>query len=90
MANHKSAIKRIRQTERKTKVNRFARATLRTQVKKLTSAIESGEVDKAKELFSPTASVIDRAVKRGVIHQNKGDRMKSRLTARLKKSGAAA
>jgi len=88
MANHKSAIKRIRQTERKTKVNRLARATLRTQVKKLAKAIEANELDAAKELLSPTASVIDRAVRRGILHRNTAARMKSRLTARLKKAAA--
>ena len=89
MANHKSAIKRIRQTERQTKVNRFARATLRTQVKKLVKAIEAGEFDSAKTLQAPTASVIDRSVRKGVLHPNKAARMKSRLAARLKKAATA-
>jgi len=88
MANHKSAIKRIRQTERKTKVNRLARATLRTQVKKLVKAIEANDADAAKEAFSPTASVIDRAVRHGILHRNTAARMKSRLTARMKKTAA--
>lgn len=82
MANHKSAIKRIRQTERRTNVNRDSRGVLRSQVKKLTTAMEAGSADDAKTLLSPTVSVIDRAVQKGIIKKGKADRMKSRLTTK--------
>ncbi len=89
MANHKSAIKRIRQTERTNTINRANRAALRTQVKKLHAAMESGETDKAKEMFSPTVSIIDRTVRKGGLKKGTANRMKARLSARLKKAATA-
>jgi len=89
MANHKSAIKRIRQTEKRNIINRTSRAALRTQVKKFVAAMEAGEAEKAKEMFSPTVSIIDRTVRKGGLKKETANRMKSRLSARLKKSAAA-
>jgi small subunit ribosomal protein S20 len=89
MANHKSAIKRIRQTERTNTINRANRAQLRTQVKKLRAAVEAGEADKAKELFSPTVSIIDRTVRKGGLKKGTANRMKARLSASLKKVASA-
>lgn len=88
MANHKSAIKRIRQTEKRNTLNRASRRALRTQLKKFVTAVEAGEGDKAKELFPPTVSVIDRTVRKGAMNKGTADRMKSRLSARLKKATA--
>ena len=87
MANHKSAIKRIRQTERRMEVNRANRSELRTQVKKFVKSIEGGTPDKA--LLPETVSEIDKAVRKGVIKKGKADRMKSRLTIRLNKATAS-
>lgn len=89
MANHESAIKRIRQIEKRTEVNRANRSAMRTQVKKLTKALEAGEGDQAKSLLSPTVSVIDKAVRKGVIRKGTADRMKSRLSARVNKAAKA-
>lgn len=89
MANHKSAIKRIRQTEKRNTINRASRTALRTQIKKFVTAMEAGEGDKAKELFSPTVSIIDRTVRKGAMAKGTANRMKSRLSARLKKSATA-
>ena len=89
MANHQSAIKRIRQIETRTEINRANRSAMRTQVKKLTKAIEAGEVDEAKKLLAPTISFIDKSVRKGVIRKGTADRMKSRLTVRLNKTAAA-
>ncbi|MEZ5364683.1 MAG: 30S ribosomal protein S20 [Bryobacterales bacterium] len=86
MANHQSAIKRIRQIETRSEINRANRSAMRTQVKKLTKAIEAGEVDEAKKLLSPTISFIDKSVRKGVIRKGTADRMKSRLTMRLNKT----
>lgn len=80
MANHKSAVKRIRQTERRNEVNRRNRSRLRTQIKSLRVAIESGNQDEAKSLLAQTVSVIDKAIQKGVIHHNAAARYKSRLT----------
>jgi small subunit ribosomal protein S20 len=87
MANHESAIKRIRQIEKRSEVNRANRSAMRTQVKKLGKALEAGESKEAKGLLAPTISVIDKAVRKGVIRKGTADRMKSRLSARVNKAG---
>ena len=81
MANHKSAEKRVRQTERRNEVNRRNRSRLRTQIKRLRAAIETGNVEEAKALLNETVSVIDKSIQKGVIHSNAAARYKSRLTA---------
>lgn len=80
MANHKSAEKRIRQTEKRTAVNRSNRSRLRTQVKKLRAALLHNDKAQSVELLNPTISVIDKAVNKGIIHKNTAARYKSRLT----------
>lgn len=86
MANHKSAEKRVRQTEKRNKVNRSNRSTLRTSIK-LRSAVASSDKAKSEELLYPTVSLIDKAVNRGVIHKNTAARYKSRLTKGVAKLG---
>jgi len=81
MANHKSAEKRMRQTERRNEVNRRNRGSLRTQIKKLRSAIAAGNREEAQTLLRETVSVIDKSIQKSVLHQNAAARHKSRLTA---------
>ena len=90
MANHKSAIKRIRQIERRSDVNKRNGTHLRSQVKSLLKAVEDGETEKATGMLSPTVSLIDKSVQKGVIKKGKADRMKSRLTTRVNKAKPAA
>jgi small subunit ribosomal protein S20 len=80
MANHKSAIKRARQDERRNTLNRRNRSRLRTAIKALRSAISSGDRDSAQTLLPRTVSVIDKAIQKGILHQNAAARHKSRLT----------
>ena len=80
MANHKSAEKRIRQTEKRTAVNRNNRSRLRTQIKKLRAALLHNDKAQSTELLNPTISIIDKAVNKGIIHKNTAARYKSRLT----------
>ncbi len=80
MANHKSAEKRIRQNARRNEINRSNRSKLRTQIKKLRSAIAGSDKNASGELLSPTISVIDKAVNKGLIHRNTAARYKSRLS----------
>lgn len=87
MANHKSAEKRVRQTEKRNKVNRSNRSTLRTSIKKLRSAVASSDKAKSEELLYPTVSLIDKAVNKRVIHKNTAARYKSRLTKGVAKLG---
>lgn len=83
MANHFSALKRARQTEKRTATNRANTSQLRTALRKFRQALQSGDSAQAKTHFSSTVSMIDKAVKKGVIHKNTGSRYKSRLSARL-------
>ncbi|HEX8500120.1 MAG TPA: 30S ribosomal protein S20 [Pyrinomonadaceae bacterium] len=87
MPNHKSAEKRVRQNEKRRDINRGNRGRLRTGIKKLRAAIESGESGSAQGLLPQTVSLIDKAVQKGVLHRNAAARHKSRLTARVAESG---
>lgn len=84
MANHVSALKRARQTERKTAVNRANKSQMRTALRKLRTAISSGDPAAAQTSLSEAASVLDKSAKKGVIHKNTASRYKSRLAARVK------
>ena len=83
MANHKSAEKRIRQNEKKRAVNRMNRSRMRTEIKRLRSALALGDVDRAKELYPAVVSMIDRSIQKGIVHRNAAARYKSRLTAQI-------
>ena len=86
MPNHKSAEKRVRQNEKRRLVNRSNRSSLRTQIKKLRSAIDGGDAAQSQELLLPTISAIDKAVNKGVLHKNTAARYKSRLSGHVNKS----
>ena len=81
MANHKSAEKRVRQSDRRNEANRRNRSRLRTEIKKLRAAIENGNLDEAKTLLTGTVSLIDKSIQKGIIHRNAAARYKSRLTS---------
>ena len=84
MANHVSSLKRARQTETKTAVNRSNRSKLRGTLRALREAILKGDVKTATESYRETASVLDKSVQKGVLHKNTASRYKSRLNARVK------
>ena len=88
MANIKSAMKRHRQSLVRRDSNRFHKGTMRTHIKKLLKAIEAGDKDVAAEVLKATLSQIDKTGKRGIIHTNKADRLKSRLTNRYNRAFA--
>jgi small subunit ribosomal protein S20 len=83
VANTKSAMKRIRQSEKRRLRNAAVRSTVRTSVKGARAAIEGGQVDQARENLLRTIQVLDKAVTKGVIHKNAAARKKSRLTRQL-------
>ncbi len=85
MPNHKSAKKRVRQNEKRRAVNRSNRSDLRTQIKKLRSALTASDKAQSQELLTPTVSAIDKAVNKGVLHRNTAARYKSRLTSHVGK-----
>ena len=84
MANHVSALKRARQTEKRTTVNLNNKSRLRTAVRHLREALASGNPEAAATAYRDTSSVLDKSVQKGVLHKNTASRYKSRLSARLK------
>jgi small subunit ribosomal protein S20 len=86
MATHQSAIKRIRQSKRRTLRNRQYRAKMRTTLKKIVEAKDRQSV--GKDLQS-AVSLLDKLVNRGIIHRNKAANQKSRLARFFNKLPAA-
>lgn len=80
MANHPSALKRVRQTELRTERNRARTSRLRTAIKKFRAVVKKGDKTAATELYRPTMAAIDKAIQKGVLHHNAADRYKSKLT----------
>jgi small subunit ribosomal protein S20 len=89
MANHPSALKRYRQSQKRRLINQMNRHRLKTQLKKLRAAITSGKTSDAKTLLPETFGVIDRSVQKGVIKRNTAKRYKSRLSQRINTIPAA-
>ena len=90
MANHVSALKRVRQTKRKTGVNRANKSRIRGSLRLLREALQKGDVAAAAEQFRATVSALDKSVQKGVLHKNTASRYKSRLNARVKALAAPA
>ena len=88
MANHFSALKRARQTEKRSAQNRANTSRLRTELRRLREAIAGGDKAKANEAYKITVSAIDKAIQKGVLHKNTAARYKSRLAVRLNKVAA--
>lgn len=84
MAHHKSAEKRIRQTETRTLRNRANTSRLKTAVKKAEMAIASGNKAEAEAALKAAQPELARGINKGVIHQNTAARKMSRLTKRLR------
>ena len=89
MAHHASALKQMRQSEKRRARNRKNLSQLKTQVKKLRAAIADGNAEAAKTLLPATEAVIDKAAKKGVVHDNAASRYKSRLARKVTALGAA-
>lgn len=89
MANHPSALKRYRQSQRRRLINQMNRHRLKTQLKKLRAAIGTGKAADVKAILPETFGVIDRSVQKGVIKKNTARRYKSRLAKRISALPAA-
>jgi small subunit ribosomal protein S20 len=83
VANIKSAIKRIRQNEKRRVRNAAVRSAVRTTLRGTRAALESGQPGQARESLARTIQLLDKAVTKGVIHGNAAARKKSRLTRQL-------
>jgi len=84
MANHVSSLKRARQTETRTAVNRTNKSRVRSSLRALREALATGDVKAANEQYRATVSALDKSVQKGVLHSNTVSRYKSRLNARVK------
>ena len=83
MANHFSALKRARQTEKRTVRNRANASQLRTALRSLRESLEKGDKTNAIATYRQTVSTLDKAIQKGILHENTASRYKSRLSARL-------
>ena len=83
MPHHKSAEKRLRQTETRTVVNRARLSRVRTFVKKVEVAIATGDKGAAQSAFQLAQPELHRATTKGVLHKNTVARKLSRLAARI-------
>jgi small subunit ribosomal protein S20 len=83
VAHHASAQKQMRQSQKRRARNRQNLSQLKTQVKKLRSAIAKGDAEAAKKLLPETVGEIDKAAKKGVVHDNAAARYKGRLSRRV-------
>ena len=84
MANTYSAIKRVRQTERRTEVNRKNKTRLRHQIRAMRRALTSKDAAAAAAMLPKTFSLIDRSANIGVIKMNTAARYKSKLHKKVK------
>jgi len=89
MAHSKSARKRAKQSARRRAENRSRRSALRTQLKKVIAAVESGDDAAAQAEFGKAVVALDKAATKGLVHKNEAARRKSRLAARVAAMGAA-
>jgi small subunit ribosomal protein S20 len=83
MATHKSAEKRIRQTAKRTAINRARLSRVRTFVKRVETAIATGDKQEARAAFLVAQPEMHRAITKGVVHKNTISRKLSRLAARI-------
>lgn len=84
MANHKSALKTIRQTEKRTLMNKSRMSCIRTHLRYVEEAILSGKKTDAQERFREMQSELMRGVRRNLFHVNTASRKLSRISARIK------
>jgi small subunit ribosomal protein S20 len=83
MANHPSAARQWRRSVRRNAITGKNKSALRTQIKKLREAIQQKDKETAEKILPQTISLIDKSVKKGTIHNNKGARYKSRLSRQV-------
>lgn len=83
MANSAGSRKRARQAEKRRQHNASLRSMVRTYIKKVDAAIESGDQAAAQEAFKVAQPILDSSVNKGIFHKNKIARTKSRLSKRI-------
>jgi small subunit ribosomal protein S20 len=88
VANSPQAKKRARQAEKSRTHNASLRSMVRTYLKRVVAAIESGDQEAAKAAYVAAVPVLDRVADKGIVHKNKAARHKSRLNAKIKAMAA--
>lgn len=88
MANHKDALKRIRQNEVRRQRNKHYRSMMRTEIKKLNKAIDAGDAAAAQAQLPKAVSLIQRVAQKGIIHRKQAARRVSRLSNAVNKVAA--
>jgi len=83
MAHHHSALRQHRRSLRRRAINKKNKAALRTEIKKLREAIRQPDKEAAHRLLPRTTAAVDKSIKKGTIHKNKGSRIKSRLSRQV-------
>lgn len=83
MANHKSAEKRARQSEKRRMRNASARARVKTSVKAVLASVEKNDPEKSREILLDTTKTIDKAAAHGIFHKKTAARKISRLTKKV-------
>jgi small subunit ribosomal protein S20 len=84
MANSPQARRRARQAENQRRRNIAQRSMMRTYIKKVVKALDSGDQEASKVAYQTAMPIVDRMANRGLIHKNKAARHKSRLNARIR------
>lgn len=87
MANIASAKKRARQDEERRQHNQAQRTRMRTHIKRVVRALRSGDKARAESAYREAVPILDRMANKGIIHQNKAARHKSRLNRRIRSLG---
>ncbi|MDN5359908.1 MAG: small subunit ribosomal protein [Thermotogaceae bacterium] len=88
MPQHKSAMRRVKRSEKEKLQNKIYRSKFKNLTKKINRALEEGNVETANEMLPKAFSAIDRAAKIGTIHKNQAARRKSRLVKRIDRAQA--
>ncbi len=90
MANLKSSKKDIKRIAKKTVVNKSVRTSLKTYIKKVRTAVETGDAAQIESALQLAYKSLDKAAQRGIIHKNQASRRKSRIASLASKSKATA
>ena len=83
MANHKSALKRVKTNEKANLRNRMAISRVKTSIKSLDKAIQAGDQPQIDEAYVNAVSTVDKAAGKGVIHKNAASRKKAQMARKL-------
>ena len=83
MANHKSALKRARQSETRRLRNKHYKTRVKTAIKQVKASVESGDQEKARENFKKAVSLLQKTASKGVLHKNTAARKISRLARQV-------